>query len=181
MVYLKANKVFGQIGKKYIPPSWFEYLTKCGSVSLRVLISAARSTKNTLDTVFPPMCMCQSYRHWVWYQDTCSFLFLASSFCLLRFRKSLPRVVSPDVNKQGTCASLHDVHHSVIHGVLVFLKPPSDIVADSSSIVDLQSSMLWTKLWSRTYHSKVSIGVSFGHRLGKSGTLAKQRWLQLLF
>ena len=54
MVYLKANKVFGQIGKKYIPPSWSQYLTKCGSVSLRVLIRAARSTKNTLDTVFPP-------------------------------------------------------------------------------------------------------------------------------
>merc|ERR1719234_610058 len=91
---------------------------------------------------------------------TCSFFLLASSFRLLRFRKSLPGVVSPDVHEQGACASLHDVHHSVIHRVLVFLKPPSDIVADSSSIVD---------------HSKVSIGVSFRHGFGKSGTLAKQR------
>ena len=105
-------------------------------MSLRVLIRAARSTKNTLDTVFPPAHVKVSIKLT---QDTCSFLLLASSFRLLGFRESLPGMVSPDVNEEGTCASLHDVHYSVIHGVLVFLKPPGDVVADSSSIVDLQS------------------------------------------
>ena len=104
-----------------------------------MLIRAARSTKNTLDTVFPPANVKVSIKLT---QDTCSFLLLASSsFSLLGFWKSLPGVVSPDVNQKGACASLHDVHYSVIHGVLVFLKPPSDVVADSSSIVDLQFIM----------------------------------------
>ena len=104
-----------------------------------MLIRAARSTKNTLDTVFPPANVKVSIKLT---QDTCSFLLLASSFRLLGFRESLPRMVSPDVNEEGTCASLHDVHYSVIHRVLVFFKPPGDVVADSPGVVDLQSLML---------------------------------------
>ena len=49
-------------------------------------------------------------------------------------------MVSPDVNEKGAGASLHDVHHSVVHWVLVLLKPPGHIVADRASIVDLGAS-----------------------------------------
>merc|ERR1711963_764684 len=95
-----------------------------------------------------------------------ALLFLLFATIIFLWRSRLTWMVPPQEQQQLVGALFQAINNSVIDGIFVLLKPCSDIVRHSASIVN---------------DGKVSILISFGLRFGKWCRLAQMLSLQLVF